>query len=128
MMSVFIFCVGTCARAREWDAGERQKERKEERTNKVDADGGHVGLAELVVLWDEGKGRDERTGNGRSTRGAEVVVGGGAGANDKAEEETRLADTRLADDEELEEQVRSGEGGESGRGGSHMKHAGAQGW
>ena len=29
-------------------------------------------------------------------------------ANDKAEEETRLADAGLADDEELEEQVRSG--------------------
>ena len=60
--------------------------------------------------------RGERTGNCHSTWAAEVMVGRWAGANDKAEEETRLADTRLADDEELEEQVRSGGGGESGKG------------
>lgn len=66
-----------------------------------------MGLAELVVLRDGhvtvGRGEGGRHVQWRARGG-----GGGGAANDEAEEETRLADARLADDEELEEQVRSG--------------------
>lgn len=92
-------CQGSLVNVRVEEQMERGESREE--TNKVDADGGHVGLAELVVL------------SGWGTRGRTVSVEWLSAehvrewANNKAEEETRLANARLADNEELEEQVRS---------------------